>query len=278
MDVAEFVFMTTIELRAKTPGRHKSAKENPMANDFQIIVTYDATTTRLTVESEKLTLPADTSPIHSLVWFFDGVEPMVAAGWLPGIEFASEDEKTTRYAGPFTNLCCTSSSVIACGNVGQSDTYRYRAVLKPAAGSGLQEIRSEPAHLDNQVKEPTAAAIQVRRHPDHENLLQVSPQDVTLVTGQSILWEVDEELRDIPDWYPRLVFVDGPVGMNSHCGPFASLDTRDQGILGAGSSGQGPTLYNYVFQMVNLEDNTVRFESSPDPTIDDEGDPPKTTP
>ncbi len=249
-----------------------------MARRYRITVKYDATDGSLKIESannkRNLILAANNPPIHSLVWEFDGTDGLVAAGWAPGIHFAPGPEDIVpRYSGPFINLTRTTSSVIASGNTGQGGKYTYQAVLKPPAKCGLREIRSGRARLFNEVPQRADAVVKVSLPAEgEEQLLTVEPEVVIYARGQSILWEV-EAAEGVREWYPRIVFDDGPGNMNSHFGPFSSLDTRDQSILCSGSADQ-PGLYNYVFQMVSVKDGTVLFESSADPTVDDEGEPP----
>ena len=248
-----------------------------MAKSYTITAKYDATDGSLKIEPARradLTLAPDTSPIHSVRWGFEGIDGLVAAGWAPSIRFVlGPKKKVPPYSGPFINLTRTTSAVIASGNTGKGGTYRYFAVLKPPVDSELSEIRSTEARLFNQVTELTPAVIKVWQPRGKKGLLRVEPEAVTCTPGQSILWEVIEETANIGEWYPRLVFVDGPDGTNSHLGPFTSLDTRDKGILASGSTGRHGR-YNYVFQMISVEDERVRFKSSTDPTVDDMGDPP----
>ena len=245
---------------------------------YRITVRYDATDGSLKIEpasKRRLVLAANNPPIHSLVWGFEGVEGLVAAGWAPGIRFVlGPGESVPLYSGPFTNLTRTTSSVIGCGNTGQGGKYTYFAILKPPAKSDLSEIHTERAQLFNEVQQQEEAVVRVSMPPgDCGGLLQVEPQAVTYAAGQSIRWEVVDAPEDLRKWYPRVVFVDGPDGMNSHLGPFSSMDTANRGVLASGSSGR-PGRYNYVFQMVSVADEEVRFESSPDPMVDDEGEPP----
>ncbi len=248
-----------------------------MAKSYQVTVRYNPIDGSLKIEPaarQDLTLAPDTSPIHSVRWSFAGAEGLVAAGWMPGIRFVFGPNNTVpQYPGPFMNLTCATSEVIASGNSGESGTYRYHAMLQPPIASGLQAIRSSEARLFNQVMEPIPAVIRVAFPTGGRGLLQVEPEVVTCTRGQAILWEVFDAPRDLDPWFPRLVFQDGPEGMNSRLGPFTSLDTRADGLLASGSAGRSGQ-YKYVFQIVNIEDNSVRFKSSPDPTIDDEGDPP----
>ncbi len=247
-----------------------------MARPYRVTVKYDPTDATLKIESEdqrNLILAANNPLIYSLVWDFEGIDGLVSAGWAPAIRFRLAPEKAiSRYSGPFTHLTRTTTSVIACGNTGHEGKYAYRAVLEPPIESSLRDIRTAEAHLFNQVPQRAEALVRVWFPADCEGLLQLEPEAVKYIAGQSILWEVIGAPEDLKEWYPRLVFADGPGSMNSHFGPFASLDTRDQGILASGSIGQ-PGRYDYLFQMVNVEDGKVQFESSSDPTVDDEGNP-----
>lgn len=248
-----------------------------MATTYHITVRYDSSDGSLKIEPTKkkdLTLEPGTAAIHSLRWVFEGVDGLVEAGWAPSIRFfLGPKEKVPQYSGPFINLTRTTSSVIASGNAGKSGSFRYRAMLQPPSSSDLPEIRSSEARLFNQVMEATPSVIRVRRCQQNKQVLLVEPEAVTCTAGQAILWEVIDSPTDIGKWYPRIAFVDGPAGMNSHLGPFTSMDTRNESILASGSSGHTGQ-YKYLFQMVSVEDGRVRFESSPDPTIDDEGEPP----
>ncbi|MEM7354285.1 MAG: hypothetical protein AAF657_26000 [Acidobacteriota bacterium] len=248
-----------------------------MARSYQITVEYDPTSGSLKIDPASrsdLTLAPDTSPIHALRWSFQGVDGLVAAGWVPTIRFEhSPDKSVPEYSGPFINLTRTTSSVIASGIRGETGTYRYRAMLEPPIASKLPAIRSSGARLFSQVTEPTPAVIKVWRSAEDSKLLLVEPEAVTCATGQTVLWKVIESEEEVRQWYPRLVFADGPAGTSSHFGPFTSLDTRGDGILASGSAGH-PGQYNYAFQMVSVEDGEVLFESSDDPTVDDQGDPP----
>lgn len=245
-----------------------------MAESHLVIVTYTPDQSpELTIETEKLILISETPAIHSVVWDFVGVEGLLESGWCVGIRFQLQDgTETPKYSGPFLNLCTSGRSVIASGNDGGPGTYAYRAVLQPPPSSSSSTLRSEAAILENEVSEVRSAAIEVRPNPGRAGELLVSPEAVTLVPGQTLHWQVNEEPAQIAEWYPRLIFESGPAGMNPYCGPLASLDTRDRSILGSGNA-DVPGRYSYRFQMVSVEDDSVLFESSPDPTIDDEGDP-----
>ncbi len=229
---------------------------------------------RLIIVPAEITLGSDTSPIYSLLWNFLGADSWVADGWIAGIRFELDDGSATpSYSGPFTNLCSTGSTVIACGNNGGPGSYRYRAVLEPPPGLGEKPIISGAAALDNEISEVRSGTIRVQPNPARPQELLVSPQDVSLVAGQCLLWEVLEAPADIPAWHPRLDFDGGPEGMNPYFGPFTSLDIRNTSILGSGGASGEPRKYSYRFQMISVEDGSLLFESSPDPTIDDEGDP-----
>lgn len=243
-----------------------------MSHSDRIYVHYDATDGSLTIDDGDLTLSPDTTPIHSLVWTFEGIDGLVAAGWAPGIRFRPGGSRTPRYAGPFSSLYHTGSAVIACGNTGEGGQYPYRAILDPPINSTLPKIRSRRARIYNEVPRPADNVIRVTPVPGTEGLLRLEPETVTYDSGQSIAWRVEEAPEEIAQWYPRLVFADGPGPMSSHFGPFTSLETRNDGVLGSGSKGQ-PGQYSYLFQMVSVEDGEVLFESTDDPTIDEEEDP-----
>lgn len=248
-----------------------------MAKSYSIHVRYDSSNGVLKIQpatQTDLVLAPDTSPIYSVRWLFEGIEGLVAAGWIPGISFTLDPtNKGSQYTGPFINLTKTKSAVIASGNTGASGRYRYRAALRPPIGSTLPKIQTTEARLFNQVAELTPSVVKVKVPPDNQGFLQVDPEYVTCTAGQSIFWEILGAGDEIGEWYPRLYFQDGPDGMNSHLGPFTSLDTRSKTILASGSGGQ-PGQYKYLFQMVSVDGGDVRFQSSPDPIVDDEGEPP----
>ncbi|MCH9647458.1 MAG: hypothetical protein K0U98_04415 [Deltaproteobacteria bacterium] len=234
----------------------------------------------LEISEPEITLDSETSAIHSAVWRFEGVESLIEQGWSAAIKFKLLDNgPVPRYSGPFTNLCSTRNSVIACGNSGYRGTYSYRAVLEPPTSRAHPEadkpIRSERATIINQVDSKVSSTIKVYQHPDNSQVLLVRPEKVSLAAGQCLIWEVVQPPKDIPKWYPRLLFYSGPerrANLNRLYGPFTSLDTRNNSIL-AGGSGAAPGQYQYLFQMICVETGNVLGKSSGDPTIDDEGDP-----
>ncbi len=246
-----------------------------------VTVTYNATAGSLSIDEAEtsLELTETMSAIHSLVWKFEGIEGLVAAGWAPGIDFLLPENSNEEgvYLGPFTDLCTTDAVVVAAGNTGQADAFSYRAVLRPPGQTGLK-ITSEPASLVNRMAKAPAAIVVTREgsDPDANPALTLQPSDVTLWPGQSMTWEVmDPGLDD--EWLPRIVFHEGPeyAFISSHFGPFATIETRKNGLLASGNRNQ-PGLYKYAFQMVSAEDGQVLIESTGDPTIDDQGDPPDT--
>ena len=238
-----------------------------MAYDQHIRVEYSNGTLMIDESQRDLVLTDETSSLHSAVWYFEGIEDLVAAGYYPSLEFEeSESVTATMFSGPFIEMGRTPSSVIACGNDGIQKIYHYRATLIEQNSGRV--IRSQDlCSIDNQVSEQRPAVARVIFVAENEPLV-VEPDTIRLVTGQSILWEVVEAPSEIADWYPRLDFSEG----NPYFGPFTSLETRDKSLLGAGS-GTDPRLYNYRFQMVSTDNDQVLFESSPDPELDDEGDP-----
>ncbi len=248
-----------------------------MHTDHHILVTFESQPSpRLLLDERKSehTLTNDTSPIHSLVWVFKGIEGLVAHGWTPAIHFEiDENRQPDLYSGPFINLCRTRSTVIACGNNGIDGEFRYRALLEPPADTGQSIVPSNAGLLKNEVLEARPAVIEV--HHTEGRRLVVQREQVSLCAGQSILWEVIEPPSQIPVWYPRIVFdIDrGPSETNPYFGPFGSIDTRDHSLLATGSTDVATGKYHYRFQMVSVADHTVLLESSPDPTIDDQGDP-----
>lgn len=235
-----------------------------MTTNYHITVTFDGE--ELTVEPESLELATDTSPIHSVAWTFKDVEDRVAAGWLVKIVFEPATSHPTLYSGPFVSLSTTRARVIACGNAGILETFRYRAVLEPPAGE--QSYLSAAATIVNHVGEARQPVIEVRS-VDGGPELEVFPREVSLIAGQPLRWQVVEPPRAIGLWTPRLLFDSG----HPYLGPFGSLDVADAEITAYGS-GQKPSRYGYEFQMASVEGGNVLARSSPDPTIDDEGDPP----
>jgi hypothetical protein len=251
-------------------GRLDLEKESIMASDYKIKVTYSDG--QLTIEDPRdLELNEDTPTIHSAVWNFEGIDDL-AATYHPGLEFegpSSVTEQGTKlYSGPFIDLGHTPTSIIACGNNGKPGRFSYRAILEdPKSGSIIRSANQ--GKITNQVKGEKPAIIKVFFVSEKEPL-RVEPETVTLTSGQSLLWEVVEKPEDIAEWYPRLLFEEG----NPYFGPFGTVTTRDKTILGTGSgSGSEPASYGYRFQMVSVEDGQVLFASSPDPIVDDEGDP-----
>ncbi len=221
---------------------------------------------------EPVELTDDTSAIYAVRFLFAGVEDKIAQGYQPSLQFDSQPKEAdkTLYSGPFQTLCHTPSSVVACGNNGWRGEFRYRATLENPSGGSLEPITSNEAVLVNHATVEKPAVVEVRRAPEG-SLLLVEPQTVKVVPGQTIVWEVDEDLETTIEWYPRLVFGEG----NPNFGPFRGVEKRDRSISATGAGdAEAPQSYSYAFQMVNLENGEIHFESSPDPTVDDEGDPP----
>lgn len=248
-----------------------------MTETLRIRVTYDADGDKLTIDPDYLRLPHDAPAIHSVVWDFVGVDRKVAEGWLPHLEFLPlHPGGLTPYSGPFLTLCRTAlaigTRIVSCGLNGVPGEYRYRAVLE--APPHLESICSREARIESEIFEPRPKEIQVRRSPDDPNMLEVRPQDVSLIAGQPLEWRIEENLVLADRWYPRLLFSPSPYQpYHPYLGPFTSLDVTQKSIVATGS-GHQPGKYKYRFQLISWEDGTVKLESSPDPIIDDEGDPP----
>ena len=60
--------------------------------------------------------------------------------------------------------------------------------------------------------------------------------------------------------------------MNSHYGPFLSWQVDKQTVIGLGHS-EDSGRWKYRFEMMSRTGETRKLLSSPDPTVDDEGDP-----
>lgn len=238
---------------------------------YHIDVTYDVETGLLTVEQEQVTIaaPAEGDATPSVLWRFDGIDELLRQGYVAGIWFAESEY------GPFTNLCNWPTEVAGCGNDGVSGTQRYEAVLVPPGGEAL--IQSQPCQLTNQVSVEQAdgsPVVSVTVVDGDSPLLEVHPQSVGRLKGQSLIWRV---VGDVPVWlansYPRVVFSDGPVGSSASFGPFEGWDRFEKTLIGAGQGGE-PGVYSYRFQLVSFDDGRVVIQSSPDPTVDDRGEPP----
>ena len=249
-----------------------------MTRDYHITVCFDGQQLTIAEEYRKLELTTDISSIHSVVWMFEGIEAKVAAGWLPRIEFeVMPPSGNSYYSGPFLCLGTTPSRVIASGNTGVASDFTYRAVLEPppemvTGNPSEPPIRSAEAVITNAMTEEKPAAIQVH-HQGEGQLLEVEPREVTLIAGQQMTWEVVGTPSNMSQWYPRLLFTNAE---NPFLGPFSSLAVNNSTLVATGS-GKEVRVYNYLFQLVDLVDGQPIVESSPDPTIDDEGDPPTTT-
>ena len=247
-----------------------------MAKNHHIRVIFDGD--RLSIEpDQELEITEDTPQVSSVVWYFIGIEAKVENGWLPGIEFLKPQEQGLGLElpssfGPFRELCTTDSRVIVSGNNGIRATYPYRATLRRLVDD--KPLHSASARLKNTVSRQKPAAVQVDWDAAKDSF-QIEPQEVTLSAGQPLRWEVNTVVapKNKELWHPRLHFCDRNT---NPCGPFGGLATTDQSLVAVGYR---PQLHpcRYRFQMVKIVDGFELRESSPDPTIDDEGDPPTTS-
>jgi hypothetical protein len=246
-----------------------------MAQNYHIQVQYDLANGGLTIDASQrvLVLEGD-SPAPSVVWTFENVDELSRQGWSPGITI--DGASGGGYTGPFADLCQSPVGVLGAGNSGQQQIFSYRAVLNPPEGGGESPIYSDYARLDNRITTPDSSpSIEVRRVAGTERELELVPQVVNLTAGQTVRWKVVDVIpEEIGSWFPRVVFFSDrqpPENPHPAFGPFTSLERAGETVIGAGNN-RVAGAYNYRFEIVSA-DGTVHFESTPDPTLDNEGDP-----
>lgn len=239
-----------------------------------VTVFYDskATPPTLKLDPTVLVLEADAPAIFAVAWQFRGIDELVAAGWLPSLRFdidPLDQELNQVHLGPFTDLCTTSNAVVGCG-FRLASKFKYRAVLVPPESSGDGAIITAPATLDASQVKPQSSAILVT---GTNGTLQVEPERVSVYQGQALHWTVDPTISLSQSWFPRVIFDSGPSGatFNDYLGPFLSFqgdNVATNGLCAQGTKGS----YSYRFQLVSESGEPIAV-TSPDPTIDKEGDP-----
>ncbi len=253
-----------------------------MAKNYQINVLLSGTT--LTVETHTQVLESDDEATPGVVWIFEDIDAYLSQGYMPAIKFLGSDDGSKKYYGPFADLCQTRYMVIGAGNTGDMNTsFEYQAMLVPPEGVSGNVIASDladPPELVNLIStSDSSPVIDVTVLNDTEYGLELEPEYVNLTAGQSILWRVgwkDSALKPA-EWYPQVVF-DALEDSESSFepfrafGPFASLSTSGGVVLGSGNN-DVEGRYKYRFQIVDPASDTVKWRSTPDPAIDNEGNP-----
>lgn len=249
-----------------------------MANRPIVTVTYDknATPPSLKVDPMDLVLGSNAPAIFAVAWKFKNVKELTDRGWLPSLRFELATPTPVidqRHLGPFTELSTTTDAVVGSGfRLAQKFSYRAMLLPPPTSDSG-GPIVTIPAWLDASKVALQSSMIRVT-YDAQAGELKVDPQDVAAYQGQGLRWEVDPMISLTQKWYPRVIFESfqsSTDGLNHYLGPFRSF--QGDNALTEGLSARGPKgKYKYRFQLIS-ENGEPLAMTSPDPSVDKEGDP-----
>lgn len=247
----------------------------------------------VTAEGDQLQLPNTTIPLgpgDSVVWIFDFE---IAEGQRPILALSEASGRAARGPfGPFTQLTLFHGGddvpfrICASGFGGDTSPVTYRAELWSGAfdleavkRSNDATLTFDPAPSLLPAPQQVTVSLALRRSDVDPHLgakLEVSPQNVSIVPGEPVVWNF--VLR--PDvlgeaWYPEVVFIDS----HRPYGPFEAISIlvepmRTEGrrvkLIGTGHRGDRGS-FRYICR-VQGSDGLLAV-SSDDPTVDDDGEP-----
>ncbi|MEE8587195.1 MAG: hypothetical protein V3T83_20330 [Acidobacteriota bacterium] len=235
-----------------------------------IDVTYDGSAI-LTVRGPKFTA-ADANEMF--MWNFIGIPP----DCYPGVWFEIVKDGNQSPFGPFVTLEQRPSFVIASGKNSQAvGIYKYTAFITRAVSESEDRAPPSPLAFTDGLSIGISPEVLVKL--DSKSLkLVVVPKKVHIYTGMTVTWNFDD-LLPLPEiWCPWIKFA-GPLEKastqpkNLYFGPFTCLSFSRSKVIGSGNQGVKGT-YNYLAQQVAGVGGKILRLSSPDPGVDDEGDPP----
>lgn len=264
--------------KAKKKGTSSNSKRaaalaGPVNHLIEVVADTEHFQLRV-VEGRVAAKPGDT-----LIWVFRGIPE----GWLPWIEFPDQ----LPY-GPFPSL--TVSSVAIWGTLPGGDAssreedahFPYRAVIRTGLGRHQKSygalLRSPMADLDVQPVAPAQIEVVVTYDAESSEL-GLSPTLIKRNPGDTVKWsfQIPEDVLEPGSWLPRIDFFrfDGSTGAqpaNLSLGPFTSLAHGLTTVVGMGNT-PSPGIYSYTAVVIHQETGSVQLKSTPDPVIDDRGEP-----
>lgn len=258
-----------------------------------IQVRYHPETLRLTLYPASVVV----RPGDHVSWQFDLLPP----GFVPWIRFHPK-RKSPDQLGPFASLAQTASTIW--GTVPdpgvEEMSFQYRAAVQARWGAGRIDepasLFSETATLtvrrplrlpkqdsEDEVEWPRTIRACVTPYRDSEDVLVIEPSMITIFNGDKVVWEFAEGIlsHNLGPLVGRVDFTqfspsrgsDG-TAIYERLGPFTSMDHAPRLVIGSGSAGHPPGAYRYKVSAVRQATNEVVKASTPDPVIDDLGEPP----
>lgn len=181
--------------------------------------------------------------------------------------------------GPFNGLRASASYILSDGIVGAAGVaYPYVLQVKKIAGSGSQPSETVAELPGLEVLQTTAEThdgLSVTVSPLGGGRLKVDPEFLHLLSGDSVTWTF-EGLSEDPSWSPQVVFFSAPEGslqQNPRFGPFTSLCTRGNQVVGTGNN-RVLGNFGYVVSVVDAASGGVLRSKIKDPGMANDGDPP----
>ena len=248
----------------------------------------------VTADGEQLQLPNKTVPLgpgDSVVWIFDFE---IADGQRPLLALSEASGRAARGPfGPFTQLTLFHGGddgpfrICASGFGGDTSRVTYRAELWSGAAeldlvkvSNYASLTFDPSPNLSAGSQQVTVSLALRSpHPEPHLVpeLEVSPQNVSIVPGEPVVWNFALPLNLLEEaWYPEVVFTNpgrpyGPFETMSILVEPAGTDPilRRVKLIGTGHRGE-PGIFSYICRVQGAAG--LLAVSSDDPTVDDDGE------
>ncbi len=262
-----------------------SQGSNPVPRQQTLRVEFDPSRPKLTVSPTRF----EARPGDTVIWQFFGL----GRQWYPWIRFSRGSLGETG-TGPLEQIFQSSDAIW--GIVGESHgarAWEYRASARVL--EGLDEERcgatvSSSAAMfethDGTAGETSRdlSLIEIEVEAVGKKLVvPASQKDLRIHGGQSIQWNFPPDVfaddSDDP-LLPRVQFLEYDSGsetpgpLDLRLGPFTTMAFGERSVTATGYAQNNPGRYHYRLVVARESDGEIVWASSPDPLVDDLGEPP----
>lgn len=263
-----------------------SSTSTPLPQQQTLRVEFDPSRPSLKVLPASLTV----RPGDVVIWQFFGL----TREWYPWIRLLQDSLGATG-TGPFETVSQSSDAIW--GTVRETDgsstgpkEYGYRASVRILEGLGAEQMYASVNSSLACFRVDGTAAMKTEETPVivHAGIeggqLVVAPDDqqISIYGGQSIRWTFPPEIGGSPSdpVLPRVQFLAyqalgttaEPIDLR--LGPFTTMTYDELSVTATGYAQNTPGAYNYRLLAVRESDGEIVWASSPDPLVDDRGEPP----
>lgn len=265
-----------------SPSSPVSRQQTLVSRQQTVRVDFDPKVPSLVVSPTEVDVRAG----DVLIWQFFGLKRQ----WFPWIRFQLESlgESGT---GPLEGFSQSSDAIWGTVRQDAAGTFVYRASARVLEGLLKEEVaalvssseaRFRVHDSSSQSLEPFQTIVVDIDLQDGWLVVPPNQRNIPIVGGQSIQWRFPARVFGEPTGavLPRVQFLaygsseDVAEGIDLRLGPFTTMTFGELTVTATGYAQKVPGVYNYRLLAVRQSDGEIVWASSPDPLVDDRGEPP----